>query len=114
MLNLRRPISIFSSTAAVVFVLAGCETVTIEPTDLSVMTVEKDRASIEKALGKPDEEVESRGLTLAAYTYDKGRSKTYGGAISGLAKDNQSGQSVCRGQAALGCVLIAIIAEPFV
>lgn len=68
---MRRPKLIIGYTTALAFILAGCA-INIEPTDLSVVTVDKDRTVIEKALGKPDEVVEAQGFTIASYSYNKG------------------------------------------
>ena len=61
-----RPNLVIVCAATLALVLAGCD-VNIEATDLSAVTIENDRAVIEKALGKPDEVVEAQGFTVAAY-----------------------------------------------
>ena len=66
---MRRLISIIVCTTALALVLAGCD-VNIEPTDLSAVTIENDRAVIEKTLGKPNKMVDAESFIVAAYTYD--------------------------------------------
>lgn len=68
---MRLPKPIIGCTAALALVLAGCDA-NIEPTDLSVVTVEKDKSAIEQSLGQPDQLVKSQGFTVASYTYDTG------------------------------------------
>lgn len=70
----QKPVAVFAMAFALV--ATGCgriETIKVEATDLSAVSVDSERAMIEQALGRPTIVQAENGITVAVYRYTKGK-----------------------------------------
>lgn len=108
---MRRPNPIIACTAAFALVLTGCG-VEIEPTDLSAVTVESDRTTVEKTLGKPDEVIEVQSFTVASYSYNRGIYEPAPSGDGGISSALELGRGDPTGSIGLVALLILAVAAP--